>query len=116
MSIYLLHTSPEGKKTLYSFMSHVPKEIPRSELSEIAIPTDKAGLRDAFQEVLDMIPVSEPTQTPIVAQRPLPDAQLTTREQFDNAWESFPLALQLHYAALATENAREQIRSPKPSG
>lgn len=118
MSKYLLHTAPDGRKKLYSFMSHVPSDVPKTEITEIDIPTDKDGLRAAFQEVLDMIPVSgeaespeQPEAAPVAASEPVrQDIVLDTREAFDNAWEDMPLALQLHYAALATENAREQIR------
>ena len=45
--------------------------------------------------------------------KPIPERVEVTRDnplQFDDAWETFPLARKLHFAALACEDAREAIR------
>lgn len=51
MSGFLLHTDKDGFKTLYSYQKDLPSGIDMTEVSEIDIPTDKEGLRNAFQEV-----------------------------------------------------------------
>lgn len=111
---YLLHTANDRKKTLYSFMSHVPNDVEKTELSEIEIPTSKEGIRDAYQELLDLLHTSTPDQPQEAPENapepPQRDIQLQTKEQFEAAWENFPLSLKLHYAALAVEDGREQIK------
>jgi len=116
MFIYLMHTDWDDKRTLYSFMSHVPKNIEKTELSEIEIDTSKEGIRQALQEAFDIAHAAitkkrsssfeEGGRLASSPEPSSPDSQLQTREQFEQAWDSFPLALKLHYAALATDEAR----------
>lgn len=83
---------------------------------QIDIPTDKPGLRDAIQELLTEIDEKSVSKEPEsqeinpepseAVSAPKQDVQLSTREQFEEAWNSFPLALQLHYASLAMEEAQ----------
>ena len=81
---------------------------------------------NAFQELLDLVPVSNQEtsqEAPQNEAEPMPgpgpvielrDPALTTREQFQEMWDHFPLALKLHYGSLALEDARDLIK-PKES-
>ena len=116
--IFYVATNAEGQRTLCTTQAEA-KAIDK-DFAQLDIPTDKTGLRDAIQELLSLIDgqvvSSEPesqesTPAPVSVQAPAQkDPILQTRQQFEQAWENFPLALKLNYAALATEEARTAIK------
>lgn len=81
---------------------------------QIDIPTDKNGLM-AFVNNLYQRELPEREENPPVV--PLPPPPLPAREPvsivFEDQWENFPLALKLHYAALAMEDARELLNDTR---
>jgi hypothetical protein len=116
--IFYVATNPDGTRQLCTTQAEA-RAIDK-EFQALDIHTDKPGLRDAIQELLSIIDgqalsvepeAQESNPAPVSAQ---PEAQkdpvLSTREQFMDAWDSFPLALKLHYAAMATEDARSAIK------
>jgi hypothetical protein len=120
--IFYIATDSNGMRQLCTTQADA-KAIDKN-FQQLDVPTDKAGLRDAIQELLteiDGMAVSshqEPVESnpaPVSVQ-PTPQElspakqALETREQFDTAWGSFPLALKLHYAASACEDARIAIK------
>lgn len=122
--IFYIATDKNGMRQLCTTQADA-KAIDK-DFVQLDIPTDKASLRDAIQELLteiDSMAVAyqqavEPERAPDpvfvqpTAQTVSPAKQaLETREQFNEAWGSFPLALKLHYASSACEDARTAIKT-----
>ena len=85
---------------------------------QIDVPTDKDGLLATLQEfytMLDTVRAETLENKPeSISQNPEPTIPLIpTKQQFEDAWDKFPLALQLHYAALAMEEARDRLPDHK---
>ena len=121
MIFYLVETS-QGHRVC---KTQAEAKAISKHFKQIDVPTDKDGLHATLQEfynMLDTLRAEQLTKEPLSGEsealdfRPEPspihqaDPVLSTREQFDRAWENFPLALQLHYASLATEAARTAIK------
>jgi hypothetical protein len=79
-----------------------PVEIPANKKELLPFLTVLAN------EGRDSTPVEESPLPPEIPVRELSHTE--QRVAFETAFEGFPLALQLHYAALACENAREAIK------
>ena len=91
------------------------------EYVEVQVPTTQKDLLPFLTALANEdrdVPEREQTEP----EPPPPATDVPVRElshselrlAFDEAWqENFPLALKLHYAALACEDAREQIKETK---
>ena len=73
---------------------------------QVDVPTDKPGLI-AFLNGRDC---PEHAATP-----PQVEQSATAEPMTEDAFEALPLAMQLHLAALALENARDQIKPRNPN-
>lgn len=94
------------------------------EQDTVEVPTDKEGLIAYLNRLASQIPhelnahdefttVVERQDPPVEAPRGWSVAE--TSLGFDDAFEQMPLARQLHFAAIACENAREQLgRETRP--
>jgi hypothetical protein len=78
---------------------------------QVEVPTDKAGLIGYLNEVTRFDLGHAPCENIEAPARDInEDRAPRYAEQsvaFEDQWEQFPLALQLHYAALAVEAARD---------
>lgn len=82
------------------------------DYTQVDVPTDKAGLM-AYVNTLLALPTPEPVEdrpppppTPPPVQAPsYTEVSLKIEEVFEN----LPLAQQLHFAAIAMENARKRL-------
>lgn len=111
--LFILHTSKEGKLTLYPNKTNTPKEL-LSDSSEIDIPTDKEGLMSFIQDMLDRIPPQQEEEAENkMPPEPAPVSNTDTLVSFEDQWEEFPLARKLHFASLAVEEARDTIKPRK---
>lgn len=84
-------------------------EIPKGQpIKKVEVPIDSQGLCDFLNQLR-----AEQVQPPVPAPAPTSvsrDITLQTREQFEEAWESFPLALKCHFASLAIEDCRINLK------
>lgn len=95
------------------------KAIDKTGFEQVEVPTDKEGLIAYLNGLAHTGALGEYTRdeyTPVVArQDPAIDASaLLDRTEasigFDDAWQGFPLARKLHFAAMACEDARASLR------
>lgn len=132
MKFYRAQT--EGGPRLESTQAEAKALDPNFE--RIDIPTDHDGLKAYVQALWDenhqlrqggVVSVAPPvgelpereemaaTSPPPPVDHPAREAPYTTQSiSFEDAFDGMPLALQLHYAALALENARSAIKPLKP--
>lgn len=130
MKFYVVKT--DAGRQLQSTQAEAKAIDPRFE--RIDIPTDHDGLKSLVQGLWDEIETLRrgipsvspgedlPERDEDAAPTPPSTANLPAREvpyavqsmTFEEGFAAMPLALQLHYSALATENARKQIKPFKP--
>lgn len=88
---------------------------------KVDVPVDKPGLHvwlNATQQRIDeleqQIPLgdigwSATPNPPFEDKPPKPESYTERSNRFEDEFDKMPLALQLHFAALAMENARERL-------
>jgi hypothetical protein len=78
---------------------------------QIDIPTDKPGLMAFVQGLYEQIDNAYPAATPIEPALVEPPKPCPVQQSinFDEQFDELPLAHQLHFAAIAMENAREAL-------
>lgn len=86
--------------------------------TEVDVPTDKAGLIDYLNGMVDEARGLTTDRAADMAFGPIPTAPKPAAAPpsyadqsvaIDDAWDALPLARKLHFAALAMEDARAQI-------
>lgn len=83
-----------------------------AEQDTVEVPTDKEGLIGYLNRLSSAIERDPIDEFETVVERHDPPVEVIRDNplQFDDAWEQFPLAKKLHFAALACEDAREAIK------
>ena len=83
------------------------------QFEQIDIPTDKAGLMAYVQDLMDQVGASEaPAAVSVPVQAPAPPSYAHYSVKLDEEFEKLPIAHQLHFAAMAMENARSLVTPP----
>lgn len=74
---------------------------------QVDVPTDKPGLMAYINELMGR---EHPQQVEEFVPSPPPAPVIPKSIQFEDQWDDFPLALKLHYAASAMEDARDTLK------
>jgi hypothetical protein len=76
------------------------------------VPDKKQDLLDYINKLMAPVPADDVSEEMDITPLPVVIRQSYTEQAlaFQDEWEKFPLALKLHYAALACEDAREIIK------
>lgn len=124
--IYYIALEPNGRKVLCGTQAEA--KVIDKEFTQIDLPTDKAGLMATYQEALDTIhnlslDKAELRQrveqsTDLLSEDKMSDMTKALVEPsyahqqvaFEDAFAGFPIPKQLHFAALAMENARDHYQ------
>lgn len=84
---------------------------------QVEVPTDKAGLIAYLNDLVNCADRTPPLMLvdpagvhPPVALEPAKPCAITQSINMDEAFDALPLARQLHFASIATENARASIK------
>ncbi len=133
MKFYLAKREEDGKPDLITVKGDADKYGPNTQID---VPVDKDGLRDVLMELLlrtweaetklaEVEKLLELANRTDVSTNDTSDIPEATAEDFanmklrdvhnfdiDEEWEKLPLTKQLHFAALACEEARTAV--PKP--
>jgi hypothetical protein len=78
-------------------------------LNELILNISGSGSPESAQEEEVSVPCPQPPAPP----SPQRDIQLQTREQFEEAWDGFPLAYKCQFASSALEDCRELLDPSK---
>lgn len=117
MIYYICHT--DNGVVLETRQAEAKRLDPQYE--QVDVPVDKNGLREFLEPILNRLTqIGEPEEQETSALEPIPapisepqietkDRYLVEREEFLAAWDNFPLALRLEYAAKAMEDARSLV-------
>lgn len=87
-------------------------KIAEGDFEQIEVPTDKNGLIEFLNSgnPLSSRPAEDEYDTVVERQDPVVAKNVDVRVDLEDAWDQLPLATQLHYAARAVEDARDQIK------
>lgn len=120
--IYYIALEPNGRKVLCGTQAEA--KVIDKDFTQIDLPTDKAGLMATYQEALDTIhsmttKASEPdtSDIPEASEEFFKRAKLSYAHQqvaFEDEFARMSLTKQLHFAALAMENARDRFAKEAP--
>lgn len=120
--IFYIATDENGQRQLRG--TQADAKAVNKNFEQVDIPTDKTGLMAYIQDLFTKIDGSAPVEAPEVepsdgeAELPAEPAVRTPPVQpsytewsvkIEDAWDKLPLAHQLHFAAIAMENARSLV-------
>jgi hypothetical protein len=110
---FILSVDPDtGRRKLWPNKTNTPKEVLDQGIEHIEVDTAKDKLMEFIQDLLDRIPGDE-QPTPVPAEIKIETEAKPKSIDFDEAWDTFPLARKLHFAASAMEEARDIINPAK---
>lgn len=116
MKLYLVNDSNGNALRFEGTQSEAKSasKLAEGDFEQFEVPTDKAGLIEFLNTGNPLIgQPSEDSYTPVFErQDPQVPSSSDVSIAIEDAWDELPLATQLHYAARAVEDARDQIKVP----
>lgn len=117
MKLYLVNDSNGNALRFEGTQSDAKSasKLAEGDFEQFEVPTDKAGLIEFLNtgNPLTGQPSEDSYETVVERQDPQGPSSSDVSIAIEDAWDKLPLATQLHYAARAVEDARDQIKPAK---